>query len=274
MKAHEAGASTFSDWWAYKMEVKDAIPYNAALLSKAGIVTAINSNGCSETSLPYTITVNALPTVTATSTPTNGIICVGANATLNGAGATSYTWSGGITNGTAFAPTTTTTYTVTGTDANGCVNTATKSIIVNALPTVTATSTPTNGTICVGANATLNGVGATSYIWSGGVTNGTAFAPTTTATYSVTGTDANGCVNTATKSIIVNSLPTITATSTPLSGAICIGANATLAGAGATSYTWTGGVTNGTAFAPTTTTTYTVTGTATVDLNGYTLTLT
>ncbi len=44
MKAHEAGASTFSDWWAYKMEVKDAIPYNAALLSKAGIVTAINSD--------------------------------------------------------------------------------------------------------------------------------------------------------------------------------------------------------------------------------------
>lgn len=44
MKAHGAGASTFSDWWAYKMEVKDAIPYNAALLSQMGIVTAINSD--------------------------------------------------------------------------------------------------------------------------------------------------------------------------------------------------------------------------------------
>ncbi|CAN5386847.1 amidohydrolase family protein [soil metagenome] len=44
MKAHGAGASTFSDWWAYKMEVKDAIPYNAAMLSKMGIVTAINSD--------------------------------------------------------------------------------------------------------------------------------------------------------------------------------------------------------------------------------------
>ncbi|MCE3280983.1 MAG: amidohydrolase, imidazolonepropionase [Bacteroidetes bacterium] len=44
MKAHGAGASTFSDWWAYKMEVKDAIPYNAALLSKMGVVTAINSD--------------------------------------------------------------------------------------------------------------------------------------------------------------------------------------------------------------------------------------
>jgi imidazolonepropionase-like amidohydrolase len=44
MKAHGAGASTFSDWWAYKMEVKDAIPYNAALMHKMGIVTAINSD--------------------------------------------------------------------------------------------------------------------------------------------------------------------------------------------------------------------------------------
>jgi urease alpha subunit len=44
MKAHGAAASTFSDWWAYKMEVMDAIPYNAALLSKMGLVTSVNSD--------------------------------------------------------------------------------------------------------------------------------------------------------------------------------------------------------------------------------------
>ena len=44
MQQHGAGASTFSDWWAYKMEVKDAIPYNAAIMSKVGLVTAINSD--------------------------------------------------------------------------------------------------------------------------------------------------------------------------------------------------------------------------------------
>ncbi|MBI3502179.1 MAG: amidohydrolase family protein [Bacteroidetes bacterium] len=44
MKARGIGASTFSDWWAYKMEVKEAIPYNAALMEKMGIVTAINSD--------------------------------------------------------------------------------------------------------------------------------------------------------------------------------------------------------------------------------------
>jgi len=44
MKIHGAGASTFADWWAYKFEVKDAIPYNAAMLYSMGITTAINSD--------------------------------------------------------------------------------------------------------------------------------------------------------------------------------------------------------------------------------------
>ncbi len=44
MKEHGVHASTFSDWWAYKMEVADAIPYNAALLNQAGVNTCINSD--------------------------------------------------------------------------------------------------------------------------------------------------------------------------------------------------------------------------------------
>lgn len=44
MKAHGANASTFSDWWAYKMEVQDAIPYNAAIMQKMGLNVAINSD--------------------------------------------------------------------------------------------------------------------------------------------------------------------------------------------------------------------------------------
>lgn len=44
MAAHGAGGSTFSDWWAYKYEVNDAIPYNAVLMHNAGVVTAINSD--------------------------------------------------------------------------------------------------------------------------------------------------------------------------------------------------------------------------------------
>ena len=37
MKAHNINASTFADWWAYKLEVMDAIPFNAALMTKVGI---------------------------------------------------------------------------------------------------------------------------------------------------------------------------------------------------------------------------------------------
>ena len=44
MKAHGAGASTFSDWWNYKWEVRYAIPYNAAIMYNEGVVTAINSD--------------------------------------------------------------------------------------------------------------------------------------------------------------------------------------------------------------------------------------
>ena len=44
MKQHGVGGSTFSDWWAYKYEVNDAIPFNAALMHNAGVVTAINSD--------------------------------------------------------------------------------------------------------------------------------------------------------------------------------------------------------------------------------------
>ena len=42
--AHGAGASTFSDWWAYKVEAIDAIPFNAALMTKKGVVVSLNSD--------------------------------------------------------------------------------------------------------------------------------------------------------------------------------------------------------------------------------------
>lgn len=44
LKAHDAAAATFSDWWAYKAEVEDAIPYNAAIMQKEGLLVAINSD--------------------------------------------------------------------------------------------------------------------------------------------------------------------------------------------------------------------------------------
>lgn len=46
--AHGAGASTFSDWWSYKLEAYDAIPYNAAIMVKKGVVVSINSDSAEE----------------------------------------------------------------------------------------------------------------------------------------------------------------------------------------------------------------------------------
>ncbi|MEY4050470.1 MAG: hypothetical protein RL262_1304 [Bacteroidota bacterium] len=242
-------------------------------------VTGTDINSCSNT-LSQTVTVNVLPTVTITKAETSGTanndatickgatitlsgggICKGATITLSGGGASTYSWTGGITNSVAFAPITNTTYTVTGTDINSCSNTLSQTVTVNPLPIVLATATPVSGEVCLGSNATLTGVGASTYTYTGGVINATAFAPATTTTYTVTGTDANGCVNTNTKTITVNPLPIVSATATPVSGEVCLGSNATLTGVGASTYTYTGGVINATAFAPTTTTTYTVTGT-------------
>ena len=215
----------------------------------------VSLNGCNGKTDTLSVALKALPTVVANTT--SNTVCVGSNVTLTGSGATSYSWNNGVTNGTAFAPASTTTYTVTGTDANNCSNTAQVTVTVNALPTVVANTT--SNAVCAGSNVTLTGSGATSYSWNNGVTNGTAFAPANTTTYTVTGTDANNCSNTAQVIVTVNALPTVVANTT--SNAVCAGSNVTLTGSGATSYSWNNGVTNGTAFAPANTTTYTVTGT-------------
>jgi hypothetical protein len=113
-----------------------------------------------------------------------------------------------VSNGVAFTPAATQTYTVTGTDANGCTNTAQTTVSVNALPTVSAGQ---NQAVCTGTSVTLNGTGAVSYTWNNNVQNGVAFTPNVTQTYTVTGTDANGCANTAQITVTVNPLPTVNA---------------------------------------------------------------
>ena len=100
-------------------------------------------------------------------------------------------------------PTVNTTYTLTGTDNNGCTKTSTQSIIVSDLPTVGVSVSP-SATVCFGSNVTLSGTGASTYSWSGGINNGTAFTATNTgtSTYTVIGTNANGCKDTTTQSLV------------------------------------------------------------------------
>jgi gliding motility-associated-like protein len=216
-----------------------------------------------------TVTVNPLPTITVNT----GTICIGQTTTvLTAGGASSYTWSPATglssANGSPVTanPATTTSYTVTGTDANGCVNTNTTSVTVNPLPTITVN----NATYCTGGSAVLTAGGASTYTWSLATglssTNGASVtaSPTATTNYTITATDANGCVNTNTTSVTVVTTPTITANT----GTICIGASTTLNAGGAVTYVWspaTGlSATTGASVTanPTVTTVYTVTGTA------------
>src|SRR5574343_218365 len=215
-------------------------------------VTGTSAAGCINTD-QVIVTVNPLPTVNAGVDQT---VCLGATVTLSGSGAATYTWNNGVTNGVAFTPAATTTYTVTGTDANGCINTDQVVVTVNPLPTVNA---GVDQTVCVGTTVTLSGSGAATYTWNNGVTNGVAFAPAATTTYTVTGTTAAGCINTDQVVVTVNPLPTVNAGPDV---AVCIGGSVTLTGSGAATYSWSGGISNGVAFAPSATTTYTLTGTS------------
>ena len=224
-------------------------------LTTSYVVTGTDANGCINTATA-TVTVNPLPTITVNS-PT---ICDGETATLTATGGVSYSWDTGNTgNPESVSPTVTTSYVVTGTDANGCVNTATATVTVNPLPTITVNSP----TICNGETATLTAAGGVSYSWDTGNTgNPESVSPTLTTSYVVTGTDANGCVNTATATVTVNPLPTITVNSPT----ICDGETATLTAAGGVSYSWdTGNTGNPESVSPTVTTSYVVTGT---DANG------
>ena len=219
-------------------------------------VTGTDLNGCIDTA---TVSINVNPTPTVTATAQFSSVCSGSNVTLTGGGATTYNWQPVNMNGTTILlnPTTTATYTVTGTDANGCVNTAMTTVTVNPLPTVTATSS--SAAVCAGGSVTLTGGGASTYAWDNNVTDAVSFVPTATTTYMVTGTDANGCVNTAMVTVTANALPTVTATSS--SAAVCAGDSVALTGGGTNMYAWDNNVMDGVYFIPTATTTYMVTGT-------------
>jgi gliding motility-associated-like protein len=245
-----SGATTYT----WDNSVIDGTSFNPSSTATY-TVTGTDVNGCINTD-QVLVTVNLLANVSAGPDQT---VCDGTAVTLSGVGAVTYVWDNAVTNGIAFTPGATTTYTVTGTDANGCVNTDQVIVNVNALPAVNA---GIDQSICLGASATLSGTGAATYTWNNSVINAIAFSPAATATYTVSGTDANGCVNTDQVVVTVNALPVVNA---GLDQTICIGAQVTLSGAGANTYTWNNGVTNAVAFAPAATTTYTVTGT---DVNG------
>ena len=83
----------------------------------------------------FNLSINALPTVIVNASA--GTICNGESTTLTASGASTYVWNDGNTdNPRTVSPTTTTLFTATGTDSNGCTSSGGTTITVNALPTV------------------------------------------------------------------------------------------------------------------------------------------
>jgi hypothetical protein len=185
-----SGASTYT----YSGVSNTVSPATTTSYSVSGTSTL----GCNSASPAIvTVTVNPLPVITVNS----GTICIGSSFTIVPGGASTYTLSGGA----VVTPTSTTVYSVTGTDVLGCVSAgpALSSITVFALPVLTVSSS--NPLICAGNSATLTANGANSYLWS--TTQNTisiVVSPTTSTSYTVTGTDANNCSSTATITQNVN----------------------------------------------------------------------
>ena len=163
--------------------------------------------GCTD-SVTQNITINANPVADAGE---NEDICVGANATLTaiGAGAGgSYLWNpGGInTASITVSPSSTQVYTVTITDANGCVDDDVASVIVHALPEAAAGP---DLAVCRGNSTTLNGGGGDTYLWTPGNINTASITvtPGATTTYYLEVTSTFGCIDHDTAVVTVNPLP-------------------------------------------------------------------
>lgn len=213
------------------------------------------------TSAPATINVSVTPApVVSITSATPALICSGKTVTFNTSGAVSYTLEpGGITGVPAFTdtPLVTTVYSLSGTNAQGCVsfNTSTITITVYDTPTVAVNS----GTVCLGQSFTISPSGASNYVVTGNFFNVT---PTVGLySYSVVGTGTNGCISKpSVSSLTVYSLPAISAIASRTT--ICLKESTVLTATGSLSYLWSNASVNSSlTITPTTNTFYTVTGT-------------
>lgn len=220
-------------------------------------------SGCGSTASGATVvTVNPSPTADA---GVNQSVCSGSCVTLNGTGGVSYDWQpvNQNTQSINVCPTSSTTYTLTVTDANGC--TGTDNVTVN-ISSASVTASP-NVSICNGNSTILvaSGPNGNSYNWTpngsltGSTTANPTATPTTTTTYTVTATNAIGCTAVDSVVVTVTAAPPLTVSNDT---AMCAGGTAVLNVSGASSYTWqpTNQTTSSISVSPVSTTTYVVTG--------------
>jgi gliding motility-associated-like protein len=156
-------------------------------------------------------------------------------------------------------PSVSTTYSVSGTDILGCVNTSTQTVSLFVDPIISLTAS--SPTICAGLSTNILASGVNSYTWSTGAnTSSVNVSPIVNTTYSVNGTDVNGCSSYTTILLGVSPTPTVNALGSSIG--ICIGSSANLLASGATTYSWNTGESSASINVnPTINSTYTVVGT-------------
>jgi len=207
-------------------------------ITSSGVVSVSASYSCG-TSPATTLSVKTIPSpVISILSATPSIMCSGIPVTFSVGGANTYTLNpGNVTGQIPFVdfPLVSTTYSITGTSTAGCISAgpATVFITVNTTPTVTVNS----GEVCSGAQFNFTVSGAKTYQYETGFASVTQTVPGL-YNYTVVGTAANGCKSApATSSLVVHSLPTITAVANRT--LICKGETSTLTAGGGTAYVWT-----------------------------------
>lgn len=220
-----------------------------------------------------TIQVTVYPQPFVAATTLTDSICAGDTADLYVTGASSYVWQpgGNTTLMVSVAPSVSTTYTVVGTDNNGCHDTAWVPVTVNQLPVISVTGSYSS--VCDNAidTLTMTASGAQNYAWTplSATTATVTDVPTASTVYTVMGTDTNGCSNTSTYSVTLLPSPDLTVTGMDsVCAGTCVTMNATpTGGTPAYTYSWVPANATGSSYTdcPTTSTCQTVTVT---DSNG------
>jgi hypothetical protein len=173
-------------------------------------VTITNANGCTDMDT-VTVTVFPLPGPSINASgPTT--FCFGDSVTLSGPNNYNYLWSPGNQTTQSITVNISATYSLTITDTNTCAAQSSIGVFVNPLPAVDA---GLGDSVCLSQTAQLNASGALNYLWSPGNTlsDSTIANPqagmVVTTTYTVIGTDANGCSNTDVVTIVINPNPPV-----------------------------------------------------------------
>ncbi|HEX7708971.1 MAG TPA: FG-GAP-like repeat-containing protein [Thermoanaerobaculia bacterium] len=204
-------------------------------------VRAWDNLGCEAPVASHQISVEGVSASLSASGPTT--FCEGGSVTLTAPDGYSYLWSNGATT-QSIEMTTSGSYTVTVTNANGCSATSDPTIVtVNDLPPIPIVNPAGPTTFCEGGLVTLSAPAGYSYLWSNGATT-QSIAATSTGSYSVTVTNGNGCSATSEPTSVTVSeaapTPSISA-SGPTT--FCEGGSVTLAAPDGYSYLWSTGAT-------------------------------